>query len=425
MIKKSQKFECLGCILGIIRYNGHSMNVLIPNAASPKNIGDLAILIGLLTVLPKNFNVSIHAHDPYFLSKEIGRTNISKTLYKWAVFEKKDVYSRAKRTTLLLLSILLKARFPSQSTLNKILKDYDNADILLFTGGGYLRSQKGITQSLNLLMLLLMFYYATTCKAKKIIAPISFGPFAYKWQERLAAFVIKNFDIIMVREKYSHKILKKYGIQNVLLSADTSLLLKYPKKKYTNNKLILGFTIRKWLENEKQKTFEDNFAKAIIRFSQQTKAIVQPIVQVDAPEYGDIDLEITQNIVNTLNQNHISTNKITFVTNLSKTNIYSKSDLLLGVRMHSNILAALQGTPFVAISYEYKTTGISDFIGVKNYCIDINRANAKLLNKKLLLLEKNRDQVSQELLHSLKTIRIQEMKVWRNIFLGKYYFNLK
>jgi len=401
------------------------MNILIPNAASPKNIGDLAILVGLLTVLPKNFNISMHAHDPHFLSKEIGRARISKTLYRWAVFEKKDVFTRAKRTTLLLLSILFKARFSSQSTLNKILKDYDDADILLFTGGGYLRSQKGITQSLNLLMLLLMFYYATTCKAKKIIAPISFGPFAYKWQERLAAFVIKNFDVIMVREKYSHKILKKYGLQNVLLSADTSLLLKYPKKKCTHDKLTLGFTIRKWLEDEGQKTFEDNFAKAIISFSQQTNAIVQPIVQVDAPEYGDIDLEITQNIVNTLHQNKIQTNKIVRVTNLSTADVYSKSDLLLGVRMHSNILAALQGTPYVAVAYEYKTTGISDFIGVKNYCIDINKINARILNEKLLLLEKNRNQVSQELLHSLKTIRTQEMKVWKDIFLGRYYFNLK
>ncbi len=401
------------------------MNILIPNAASPKNIGDLAILVGLLTVLPKNFNISIHAHDPHFLSKEIGRARISKTLYRWAVFEKKDVYTRAKRTTLLLLSILFKARFSSQSTLNKILKDYDDADILLFTGGGYLRSQKGITQSLNLLMLLLMFYYATTCKAKKIIAPISFGPFAYKWQERLAAFVIKNFDVIMVREKYSHKILKKYGLQNVLLSADTSLLLKYPKKKYTHDKLTLGFTIRKWFEDEGQKTFEDNFAKAIISFSQQTKAIVQPIVQVDAPEYGDIDLEITQNIVNTLRQNKIQTNKIARVTNLLTADVYSKSDLLLGARMHSNILAALQGTPYVAVAYEYKTTGISDFIGVKNYCIDINKTNARILNEKLLLLEKNRNQVSQELLHSLKTIRTQEIKVWKDIFLGRYYFNLK
>ena len=391
------------------------MNILIPNAASPKNIGDLAILTGLLLMIPQNSKVSIHSHEPHLLSKQLGIKHTSKTLYKWAVFDRKDVITRSKRTAMLFLCIILKLRFSSQHALNIILKDYDSADILLFTGGGYLRSQKGITQSLNLLMLLLMFYYATTCKAKKIIAPISFGPFAYKWQERLAAFVIKNFDIIMVREKYSHKILKKYGLQNVLLSADTSLLLKYPKKKYTNDKLILGFTIRKWLDNNEQKMFENNFAKAIIWFSQQTNAIIQPIVQVDAPEYGDVDMAITKNIIKILQHHNVRTNPIAVITNLYEARIYKKLDLLLGVRMHSNILAALQGTPFVAVSYEHKTTGISNSIGVGRYCVDIRKVNSSILYKKLLLLTKEQDEISKVLQVTLKDIRVRENKIWKEI----------
>ena len=318
---------------------------------------------------------------------------------------------------LLVLGIFFKIRFAHQRVLSKILDDYQNADIILFTGGGYLRSQNGITQSLNLIMLLLMLYYASTYKAKKIIAPISFGPFAHKWQERLSGRVIKNFDIIMAREKYSYKILKKYTSQNLLLSADTSFLLKYPRKKPSSKKLILGFTIRKWFDRANQEEFEENFAKALIQFSKKSNCVIQPIVQVDAPEYGDVDLVITKNIMKILHQNEIKTNPIVLVNKLSTIKIYKKVDLLLGVRMHSNILAALQGTPFIAVSYEHKTIGISKSLDIGNYCIDIKKVNSNALYKKLILLEKEREEISKKLYFSLGKIRTRENKTWKKIFL--------
>ena len=393
------------------------MNILIPNAASPKNIGDLAILTGLLLMLPQNCKIKIHSHDPYSLSKELNQKQTSQTLYSWAVFEKKDIINRISRIMLLVLGIFFKIRFAHQRVLSKILDDYQNADIILFTGGGYLRSQNGITQSLNLIMLLLMLYYASTYKAKKIIAPISFGPFAHKWQERLSGRVIKNFDIIMAREKYSYKILKKYTSQNLLLSADTSFLLKYPRKKPSSKKLILGFTIRKWFDRANQEEFEENFAKALIQFSKKSNCVIQPIVQVDAPEYGDVDLVITKNIMKILHQNEIKTNPIVLVNKLSTIKIYKKVDLLLGVRMHSNILAALQGTPFIAVSYEHKTIGISKSLDIGNYCIDIKKANSNALYKKLILLEKEREEISKKLYFSLGKIRTRENKTWKKIFL--------
>ncbi len=393
------------------------MNILIPNAASPKNIGDLAILTGLLLMLPQNCKIKIHSHDPYSLSKELNQKQTSQTLYSWAVFEKKDIINRISRIMLLVLGIFFKIRFAHQRVLSKILDDYQNADIILFTGGGYLRSQNGITQSLNLIMLLLMLYYASTYKAKKIIAPISFGPFAHKWQERLSGRVIKNFDIIMAREKYSYKILKKYTSQNLLLSADTSFLLKYPRKKPSSKKLILGFTIRKWFDRANQEEFEENFAKALIQFSKKSNCVIQPIVQVDAPEYGDVDLVITKNIMKILHQNEIKTNPIVLVNKLSTIKIYKKVDLLLGVRMHSNILAALQGTPFIAVSYEHKTIGISKSLDIGNYCIDIKKVNSNALYKKLILLEKEREEISKKLYFSLGKIRTRENKTWKKIFL--------
>ncbi len=116
-----------------------------------------------------------------------------------------------------------------------------------------------------------------------------------------------------------------------------------------------------------------------------TSARIQPIVQVDAPEYGDHDAILTEEIAKDLIGREIKVNPIKKVKDLNRSvGVYGEIDLLLGMRMHSNILASLQSTPFVAISYEHKTDGIVQELGMKNYCIKVQEANRKFILTKLM-----------------------------------------
>lgn len=95
--------------------------------------------------------------------------------------------------------------------------------------------------------------------------------------------------------------MKKNKVENLILSSDLALLLKKKiriRKKYKG--IILGFTIRNWFDKNKQNGFEENFMQAIRKFSIKKNAAIQPIVQVNAPMYGDIDLEITKKIARKL-----------------------------------------------------------------------------------------------------------------------------
>lgn len=55
--------------------------------------------------------------------------------------------------------------------------------------------------------------------------------------------------------------------------------------------------------------------------------------------------------------------------------LYSSLDLLVGTRMHANILALTQGTPVVGIAYEPKTLGILESLGLGDWGIWIHEVS--------------------------------------------------
>lgn len=395
--------------------------ILIPNATSPRNIGDQAMLHVLLDLLKKthaNALITVHSTDPHLYKKTVAN-KIDNTLYSWAVFSKRNTLTRLNRIFKLLLQyVLLRVgidRFTIDHTLRSLIEDYKKADLIVFVGNGYVRSRKGVTESLNLLMLLMLFQFSKLTKAKKIVAPLSFGPFAYAWQERLAKKCINNLDVVSAREKFSFELMEKNHIKNLVLSTDHSLLVKKRMKKNKNYSTynILGFTIRKWFNKEKQESFEKMFAEGIVKFAKDKKIFVQPIVQVDAPEFGDIDIHITQKIVRKLRKEKVKVKPIKVIGSLDQgLRIYSGIDFLVGMRMHSNILAATQGVPFVGISYEYKTEGIMNSLGIQEFCITGEHLTGNKLRTLLNNLYKNKSTVIKRINDSIESIRSFEEKRW-------------
>lgn len=403
------------------------MKILIPNATSPKNIGDQAmlhVLIDLVRSVHKNVFITVHSTDPHLYKKTVA-DKIDNTLYSWAVFSKRNKLIRLIRISKLFLQyVLLKFqldRIKIDNTLTNLIEDYRTADLIVFVGNGYVRSTKGITQSLNLFMLLMLFEFAKIADAKKIVSPLSFGPFAYAWQERLAKKCINNLDVVSAREKFSFELMKKNDIKNLILSTDHSLLVKKRMKKNKNYSTynILGFTIRKWFNKEKQESFEKMFAEGIVKFAKDKKIFVQPIVQVNAPEYGDIDMHITQKIVRKLREEKVKVKPIKVIGSLDQgLKIYSDIDFLVGMRMHSNILAATQGVPFVGISYEYKTEGIMNSLGIQEFCIRGKHLTGNKLRTLLNNLYKNKSVIKKKIADSMKSILYVEEKKWRQILNG-------
>lgn len=402
------------------------LKILIPNATSPLNLGDQVTLKELLKLLKsthRNGEVTIHSTDPK-LYKQNTQYRVDHTLYSWSVFSSKKWIVRLIRLTQLIIHYFgkkyhLNISLPlkDDNKLKNIIGDFEKADLIIFAPGGYIRSRKGLTQTLNLLMQLLPFALAKLFHGKLIVAPISFGPFGYKWQERVAAKALRGLDLVGAREKYSYKLMKDNKVSNLILSSDYALLLKKNTGKINKSKRsVLGFTIRTWFDKKKQKDFEENVVDAIRKFSVKTNSIIQPIVQVLAPKYGEDDAVATKKIIAKIKTKDVDMLKIKTIKNAKDAlSVFSSIDLHLGMRMHSNILAAIQGTPFVAISYEHKTEGIAEQIVMEKYCIDGEKVDKDNLYMLLIDAYKNRNILKNKILNSIKTIQDKETQRWRSI----------
>lgn len=398
------------------------MNVLIPNATSPKNIGDLAmltVLVRLIRETTKNARITVHSFDHRLHT--LRGVSFDQTFYSWAVFTNPSFRQRFLRLSLLLISLSLTrvgAKLLSHfGTPARLLADYRSADLIVFAGGGYLRSQKGLTQTLNLLMQLLPIAVAKMFSAPKIVAPISFGPFAYVWQERLAAYTLSGLELVTAREAYSYTKLQSYKIPQLILASDLALLIR-KKPVHAGRSFTLGFTIRKWLRETQQIIFEDEFIKSLTQFAKVVKKInFQPLVQVDAAEYGDDDRERTQKMANFLKKEGLLVRPLKTNKNVTDAvNNYASLSLLLGMRMHSNILAATQGVPFVAIAYEHKTDGIARQLGVASYTVPYTLVSSQTLFRLLNKAYIYRYVLRERLLRKVATIQKREVYRWHKIF---------
>jgi colanic acid/amylovoran biosynthesis protein len=397
------------------------LKVLIPNATSPKNPGDqamLSVLIGLIKQVHRKAVITVHTTDPQLYTNSA--VKINHTLYSWSVFENRSVLVRFVRLMKLLMQyVFLRIGVNhtiADKTLSQLVADYTNADLILFVGGGYLHSKKGLKQSLNVLMQAFLFKFASVFEAKKIVAPISVGPFGYAWHETIAMSALRAMDMVALREKFSFSLTQKHGLKNAVLAADHALLTytkNNTKRKNPQKALVVGFTIRKWLQESKQAHLEASVLSALEKFALKTGASIQPIIQVDAPEYGEDDIAVTARITQALKKRSITvlpTKKVKDV--LNAVTIYSDIDLLLGMRMHSNIIAATQGTPFVAISYEYKTEGIAEQLAMKKYCISCEKITSKNLYSLLIDVYTKRKSLRKKLGETVATIQHKETIQW-------------
>ena len=77
--------------------------------------------------------------------------------------------------------------------------------------------------------------------------------------------------------------------------------------------------------------------------------------------------------------------------------LISKLYAVIGMRYHSNIFSAKEGTPFISISYEQKMFGFMQKIGLEEYCIDINELSIIELENKFKKLNSNYELYNQKL----------------------------
>lgn len=384
-------------------------NVILAYVYSNKNAGDMAINLGAISLL-KSFDNNIHINmlSRYnernkefintinYFSKHIIDKNYNLISSPFILERDNKKIIQTKNYIYSFYNFL----FPNKKY--KIL--FKETDFLFFNGGNLIRCES-ISDYIRLLALSFPLKLALKYNKNYIILPNSTKKINIYGDKILKKYFFKS-NIFITRENQSYNYLfKNYNLDNKNLykSIDLAFFIdkKYfkkieLKKSYKNH---IAFTFRvtsigdlNEFDERKKDVIKNNIIKLINYILKLNKKILL-VVQTNK------DLEFTKNIYKEF-KNNINVDFLKSNDPLELKKIYSEIDLLIGMRLHSIILALTEYTPAVGLFDEewgLKNPGtmeqfelpyklyIEDYLEIKKDILNIlnnkNEYSLKIKNK--------------------------------------------
>ncbi|WP_166246839.1 polysaccharide pyruvyl transferase family protein, partial [Bacillus sp. MM2020_4] len=396
---------------------------LIINAHSIQNKGDAGIILSMIDSIKEEVeNAEIAISSRYWESDKDFYSNLEiETLPQ--IFDYPDTALPYYKRALIVLNQLIyviKHKNKSDSSdkrKSKLIKWYNEADIVVSCGGGFLLSNHKYLIEPSLISHLYQILFAIW-KGKKVIAySQTIGPFISKMSKKLSSYVLAKADILYVREDLSKQFLEEIGVKNVKVVSDSAFSLKPSEIEISdtfngNKGKLVGVTLRQWKfpnSGNPEKLYSnylESVAKGIDHLVNKGYEVVL-IPQVVGPTPYEDDRLANKEILNKLSKYSTSVINELDISQLNAREmkfIYSKLTFLIGTRMHSNIFALSSNVPVIAISYEAKTKGIMQKLNLDNYSVDIDKVTSENLTSMINDLEKNYNNYVFHLSDSIPTV---------------------
>ena len=223
---------------------------------------------------------------------------------------------------------------------NNIIPAIYKSDILISGGGSLLQD---VTSLKSLIYYLLIIFIALFFRKKVIIFAQGIGPINSRLGEFFTKILLKNCTYISVRDKKSHDLMQKWGINSDLL-CDPIFSVNVPDNS-KNKTVAIQLRDFKGMSND----FLDRLADSVSKnFSDYN---------VEIYSFQDsIDFEICKTFeqnINMLNP-EIKTTVLSEMSNNEIIESLSKSEYLISMRFHAIIIGLLAGVKTLGINYDVK-----------------------------------------------------------------------
>ena len=264
----------------------------------------------------------------------------------------------------------------------KIMSEMKRSDIFISGGGSLLQdvtSLRSIPYYLGLIFMALIF------KMKTIFFAQGVGPVKNKIFRFLIEKVLNGVDYLSVRDENSKMFLEDIGIQKNKINIiddpvfglnDLDLENGQEKKKNVGIQNI-GVSVRNWHSN----SYLNSLVEFLNILGQKNNILITII-----PFHQGRDLKISKKLQDRL---EVDSQVRRYTDDLDEVNEFYKTlDLFIGVRLHSLIFSAVNGIPFIGISYDPKTDslieemGYQDKITTENITVDkLQSTYNKIMNQ--------------------------------------------
>ncbi|MDQ0458001.1 polysaccharide pyruvyl transferase family protein [Rhizobium paknamense] len=377
------------------------MKVVVENTVC-LNTGDAAILLAIRHILKTAFGENLHFYifdsQPEVAARLYSRQAypdlsfrrlLSETMFKYSHAEKsvkdaiKPVYNRVifellKRggSKAPLLGHLLSA------SEKEGLRNYEEADLVVTTGGTYLVETYNIEKRLN------QFELDEILGKPPVFFTQSLGPFKKEENRRRLKTSFDKSPLILLRDAYSRDNIVDFVndpskchvvADSVFALADQprieSLLASGPKAPTGR----VAVSVRHW-------DFVKGGGNGMNRYIESIRRIVTDLVRQHGkqvvflstcqgvPEYGHDDSKTAKAIVAGLEADVAAEVSVDdgFHTPEQLMAKVKDLDFVVATRMHMMIMSLCVGTPVLPIAYEFKTKELSKRIGIDNLLLEID-----------------------------------------------------
>lgn len=272
-----------------------------------------------------------------------------------------------------------------------LIKQIISVDALVFCGGSLLQD---VTSKRSIMYYLSLIKIAKLFNKKVYLLSQGIGPINHKNIKKRASKILQSVDFITVRDYRSLDLLISMGIDKnkIKFSADPVIALCSDNKDISeqiNNKVC--FSLRNWKEFD----FTDEICEVV------NKLYNVGIESTFMCFHHNLDISLHDEIKDKLGD------KAKFITHRLNTteamDIIKKMDLLVGVRLHSLILAASAYVPIIALSYDPK---IDEFLKCLNLTSYMNINSDTSINV---------DNLYNEIMYNIDNKKIEQEKLIKNV----------
>ena len=258
------------------------------------------------------------------------------------------------------------------------------------SGGGSLLQD--VTSKRSLVYYLFLIFLAHCFRKPVMLYAQGVGPINSSWLRKLTGWVLRKADVITVRDGESKDFLMSLGVQKdkILLTADVVFLLSpvtlddgqilLNRYGITPGEGILGVAIRSW-DNER---YLGALVDALDHLADGGKQLL--LIPFQYPNDMACARKLQRALrhpAKILEQACDTSEMLSVIGNL---------DMLIGMRLHSLIFAAVMGVPFVALDYDPKVQGFVKTVGGSSA-----GAISDLTTEKILQACSRADQVNVDL----------------------------
>ena len=248
----------------------------------------------------------------------------------------------------------------------EIISSLRGCDLLLSGGGSLLQD---VTSKRSLLYYLSILGLSLLLGKKVMLFAQGIGPIHSGLLRKLTKVVCSHVNLITVRDQDSLYELRHIGIppEKVQLTADAVMTLPQESKEQgrelldkfgvPKDKMLIAISVRKWQDDDR---YLLELAKAVDILSREYDAHV-----VILPLQYPVDVAACQRLQHFIVYKECSTVLTADCDTEQFLSLMGNFQLLIGMRLHALIFAAVMERPFVAISYDPKIDGfVKDINGV-------------------------------------------------------------